>query len=760
MKTRLRNDHKLHPQFTNVLITAPLIAALLPASQFATAADPGTLALEEIIVTARKREESVQDVPVAVTALSAAELQRSSIRDLRDITPYVPNLLVEKVTALQGGAAISIRGVSYQEIDKSLDPGIGVLLDDVYLGTNAGQILENFDIERLEVLRGPQGTLFGKNTIGGALAIFRTAPTKEFGGKVQGTMGDFGRQDIRGLLNLPMTEDGGVKLWASKLKNDGYIKNTTFNDDVGGQNYRNGGLTVAYDLTDDFAVEFTYERTEDKSDVGAWANFNKYFGEFPYPTADAPADLAGLLPFSAGLGDTGFRIFDTGSDDDHNSQNGRNDGDTNQDYYNLTLNYEFGDWALTSITGYINRNEKARLEYDANHFEFLTIESKTDYEQFSQEVRLNGTIGDVEITSGLYYWDSNYDANSVTYDLFEWLAQLPDGSVGTLSQHGDTKSYAAFSSVDWSLTDKITLSAGLRYTYEEKKLEAIGQQFFLPDGTPLQPPVPEASDDADWDKWSPRLGAQYHFTDEVMVYTSFSQGFKSGGFFGRITSGDNIRKFNPEQVDTYEIGLKSMWWDQRVRVNAAIFSSDYKDKQEEIIVSDPSGNVDTVVVNASDATMDGLELEVSALVYEGLTLFTQGGYLDASYDEFLIDGIPGVPTDGSDLDMRNAPEYTFGAGINYVHTLLGHSQMSYDVTYNWRDSYHSIFSNDPLGKVESAGFWNANIDYHYKDMLTVSVYGRNLGDERYYRAVAIPPISTFGQWNEPRNYGVTVTYEF
>ena len=727
-----------------------------------TAQAQNTLALEEIIVTARKREESIQDVPVSVTALSAAELQRSSLRDLRDITAYVPNLLVNKVTALQGGASIAIRGVSYQEIDKSLDPGIGVLLDEVYLGTNAGQILENFDLERLEVLRGPQGTLFGKNTIGGAIAVFRTAPTKELGGKVQGTVGDFNREDIRGLLNLPMTENGGIKLWGSRLKNDGYIKNTTFNDWVGGQNFSNVGATIAYDITEDFDVSFTYERTQDKSDVGAFANFNKYFDEYPYSTgqADAPADLAGFFPLINGLGDTGFRQFDTGSDEDHNSQNHRNDGDTNQDYSNLILNYDLGDWEVKSITGYVDRNEHALTEYDANHFEFLSVYADTDYQQFSQELRLNGSIGDVEMTSGLYYWYSDYDTHSTTYDLFEWLGGLPDGSVGTISQHGETESYAAFTSADWAVTDKITLSAGVRYTYEEKTLEPVGQQFFLPDGTPLQPPVSAVHSDENWDKWSPRLGAQYSFTDNVMTYVSYSEGFKSGGFFGRITSGSNVRKFNPEEVSTYEIGLKSTWLDQRLRANAAIFSSDYTNKQEEIIVSDPDGNVDTVVVNASDATMDGAEIEVSAALYEGLTGFIQGGYLDAAYDEFLIDGIPGVPTDGSSLDMRNAPEYTFGTGLNYVHSIFGHSEMSYDVTYNWRDSYQTIFDNDPLGETDAAGFWNANIDFTYKEMLTVSVYGRNLGDERFYRAVAIPPVTTFGSWNEPRNYGVTVTYNF
>lgn len=727
------------------------------------------LQLEEIIVTARKREESIQDVPVAVTALSAAELQRSSIRDLRDITAFVPNLLVDKVSALQGGAAIAIRGVSYQEIDKSLDPGVGVLLDGVYLGTNAGQILENFDLERLEVLRGPQGTLFGRNTIGGAIALYRTAPTKEMGGKVQGTLGDFGRQDARGLLNLPMTENGGVKLWASSLKSDGYIENTTIDDDVGGQNYKNGGVTVAYDVTEAFDLAFTYERTDDKSDVGAWANDNKYFNEFPYPipgNPPTPADLAGLLPVvTPGTPYTGnpvgFRDFDPGSDEDHSSQTGRNEGDSTVDFVNLTMNYDMEDWVMTAITGYIDRSEKSRLEYDANSIPFLDVESDTDYSQFSQELRVNGNIGDVSLTGGLYYWHSDYNTDSVTNDLFEWLAGFPDGSVGTISQEGETESYAAFTSADWRLTEKLTLNAGVRYTWEEKTLEPVGQQFFLADGTPLSPDPTRPQATENWDKWSPRIGAQYQFTDDLMSYVSYSEGFKSGGFFGRITlaTAGSLRSFNPEEVSTTELGLKSTWWDQRLRVNAAIFTSDYTDKQEEIIVADAGGNVDTVVVNASDATLSGAELEISAALYEGLTAYAQGGYLDAEYDEFRTD-VPGLPTDASGLEMRNSPEFTYGAGLNYVHPIFQHSEMSYDVTYNWRDDYLTIFDNDPIGEVDAAGFWNANIDLRYKDMLTVSIFGRNLGDERFNRTVAIPPISTFSQWNEPRNYGVTVTYEF
>ncbi|MCR9104449.1 MAG: TonB-dependent receptor [Gammaproteobacteria bacterium] len=733
-----------------ILSAAVLASSVAPSVAIAQQA---ALALEEVIVTARKREETIQTVPVAVTALTQ-ELQRSSVRNLQDIQQFVPNLLIDKVTALQGGAAIAIRGVSYQEIDKSLDPGIGVLIDGVYLGTNSGQILENFDIERMEVLRGPQGTLFGKNTIGGAINIIRTKPTREWGARVQGTWGDFGRQDIRGVFNAPLNEDGGLKVFASKLQSDGHIYNTTYNDDAGGQDYQNLGATIDYDFTDNFNMMFTYERIEDHSEVGAWANFNK--------TAD---DVDGPdFACSFFLPDTsGCSAFDTGSDEDNNSQNAPNNAETTNDFYNLTFNYTVGDWTLTSITGYINRNEFTRLEYDANAFEFLSIESDTAYEQFSQELRVSGSIGDVELTTGLYYWDSEYDAQSFTFDLFEFLAGLPEGSVGTISQHGETESLAVFASADWSVTDRLTLNLGGRYTYEEKLLTPVGQAFLFADGSPLSPPGDVVTGDDDYAEFSPRIGVQYDLTDSVMAYASYSEGFKSGGFFGRITSAENIRGFDPETVETYEVGLKSTILNDRLRMNLAIFSSEYKDKQEEVIVADPDGNVDTVVLNASDASMDGAELEVTALLFEGLTFFGQAGYLDAGYDEFLIPDIPGIAPDGSALEMRNTPEFTFGAGLSYVHSLFQNSEMSYNVNYSWRDEYVTIFNNDPLGEVDALGFWNANIDYRFADddnALTISVYGRNLGDERYRRAVLIPPISSFGQYNEPQNFGVTLTYEF
>ena len=519
-------------------------------------------------------------------------------------------------------------------------------------------------------------------------------------------------------------------------------------------------MTLAYQFTEKLDASFTAQRTIDKSQVGAWADFNKF-------DLAVPQDAACLL--SPGFG--GCYLFDTGSDENHSSTNAPNSADTTNDFYSLNISYKMNDWMITAITGYIDRDESSRQEYDANSLEFLYVNVNEDYSQFSQEVRATGNIGDVVLTTGLYYWQSEYDAAQTSYDLWKYLptgpfptnsfgGTWPVGTRAIIKQHGENTSYAAFASADWSLTEKLTLNLAARYTYDERSLEPSSSQFQSEDGTPLVPGGDTIKVDADWDQVSPRIGGQYNFTDDLMAYVLYSEGFKGGGFFGRITSIDNVRKYNPETVETYEAGIKSDWWNQRLRINAAMFSSKYKDKQEDIIVTDPSGLIDTVVVNASSATMDGLEVEMTALLTEGLTLVAQGGYLDASYDKFQIAGIAGVPDDASNLKMRNTPEYTFGAGLSYVRPVFSDSEMSYNLNYSWRDSFVTIFNNDPLGDVDATGFWSANMDLKFRDMLTVSVYGRNLGDERYYRAVLIPPLVSFGQWNEPRNYGITVTYDF
>jgi iron complex outermembrane receptor protein len=723
-----------------------------------------SFALEEVIVTARKREESLQDVAVSVTAITE-QLTRSSVRNLQDIQDFVPNVTIDKTPGTQG-ASIAIRGISFQETDKSLDAPIGVILDGVYLGVTAGQLLNNFDIERVEVLRGPQGTLFGKNTIGGAVNVIRSAPTKELGGELRIAAGDWDKQEVNGLINLPLTDKGGVKLYASSLQHDGYIKNNIIGDDIGAVDYKQYGATVAFDVTDNFDLSLTMERIDDDSEMGgAWANFNKTSDFACFTTLGL--GIPGIPDSTAPFG-TGCKDFDDESDKDHSSQNGRNTGEVTNDYANLTMNWMLGDWRLTSITGYLNREDSSRVEYDASRTEFLYVETATDYEQTSQEFRINGNVGEnINVTGGLYYWDSEYKQFQESFDMWyffgfnEAMGFGPGDISQDLNGEGSNTAYSAFASVDWTLTDRLLLNLGGRYTWEEKTFSGqSGNYIYVPTGVPIIPQGPTRNLKDDWTEFSPRVALQYTVNDDMMVFGSYSSGFKSGGFFARTQFIDTLNSYDPEYVDTYELGIKSEWMDNRMRFNATVFYSDYTDKQEDIIVADANGTVGTIVSNASDVEIMGLELELTAAITSKLTVFLQAGIIDSEYSEFDADITgDGVITDNSGLSIRNTPENTFGAGGNWVQP-LSFGDLAVNYNYFWRDEFQTIFDNDPLGVVESAGFHNASVDINFLDHYRLSFYGRNLSDERYARVVLIPPVSNFGQYNEPRNYGVEFSLKF
>ena len=747
------------------LLTA-ILATIWSAAAPLAIAQEERLALEEVIVTARKREESMQDVPVSVTSVSE-QLNRSTVQSLQDIHNYVPNVNIDKISS-NNGASISIRGISFQETDKSLDPPAGVILDGVYMGVVAGGLLENFDMQRVEVLRGPQGTLFGKNTTAGALNIIRTAPTREWGARIQAGAADWNRRELRAVVNTPLTDNGGLKLYGSKSEHDGYIENNVYGDDIGIEDYQQFGATVSFNLTENFDLSFTAERIEDDSDVGAYANFNSFndlaclISIGGVPAAGIPAEASGAPAGS------GCEQMDTESGEDNSSVNEPNTSAVTNDYYNLTMNWALGDWMLTAITGYVDREEDFRAEYDASQVEFLYILAQQDYTQFSQEIRVNGNINDaINLTAGVYYWDSEYDQFQESFDLWYYLGVGfgPEGGLGpgAISQQldgtGQNTAYAAFASVDWQISENWMLNLGGRLTYEERKLDTTTPNFVLnPAGIAIVPFGPLQEFEDDWTNFSPRIALSYDLNEDLMLFGSFSSGFKSGGFFARTQNVNDINSYDPEFVDTYELGMKSEWFDNRLRFNATAFYSDYEDKQEEVITNLGGGNVTTIVNNAADAEISGLELEFTAQLTRGLTAFLSIGFLDAEFSKFIVSDAQGNEVDNSGLELRNAPEQTVGAGLSYF-VPLSFGEFSAHYNYRWRDEYHTILDNNPQGLVDSGDFHNASIDLSFGEHYRLSVYGRNMGDERYARVVPIG-ITTFGSYSPPEHYGVEFTANF
>lgn len=727
-------------------------ATVLPMASYAQ--DDG-YALEEVTVTARKRAESLQEVPVAVTAITG-QLQNSAVRNLKDLQNFVPNVSIDSTPA-SSAASISIRGISFQEPDKSLDPPVGVILDGVYLGTASGQLMDSFDLERVEVLRGPQGTLFGKNTIAGAVNIIRTAPTKEFGIKAKIGLGDFGQQEVKAVVNTPLGESGGLKIYANKSESDGYIKNNIVGRRIGGDDFEQLGATVAFDVTESFDLALTVERVEDGKDMGSFSNFNDY-STVPCLISLGYLDGANAGPYT-GVPGAGCMDLDAQSGEDNSSMNTANDASATNDFASLTMNWTIGDWQLTSITAQVDRDESFDLEYDSSSVEFLTVAGASTYEQFSQELRINGRIAsNVNLTAGLYYWDSEFTQTQTGSQLWGWIAPFPTDTVQVLNNNGSNTASAVFASLDWSITDSWSLNLGGRYTQEEKTFSAAAAGFMSPTFGVLVPDGPVQDFDDNWSEFSPRVALQYTVNDDLMVFGSYSSGFKSGGYFARSTIPD-ANSYDPETVNTAELGLKSQWLNDRVRLNATAFLTDYDDKQEEVIIQDGL-TANTVVRNASTVEIKGLELEFAAQLTSALSMYANLGLLDSNYTDFMADiNGDGTATDNSGLKLRNAPETTFSLGADYVQP-LSFGELSVHYNYRWADEYQTVFNNHPLGKVDALGMHNASIDLAFSENYRLSVYGRNLTDERYARVVIIPGFTHFGQYNAPRTFGAEFTVNF
>jgi iron complex outermembrane receptor protein len=724
------------------------------------------LALEEVMVTATRRTESIQDVPVSVTSIGS-ELKEASLRRLDDIQSYTPNVYLRKHHAAPGGLSVAIRGVSSSEYDKSFDPAIGVIMDGMVLGTVSGSMLQNFDTKQIEVLRGPQGTLFGKNTTGGVINVIRGDVTQEWGVDASVTLGEDGREDYKAVVNVPIIENTlGLKFMGSSISSDGAFENRTLNKDVGGDDVQTLGVAALWTPTENFSVKFHYENFQDESDIGIYSNGNG-------PQVDSGAlacTLEGVLwPVACQATDIADEDNVTGA------RNGTNDSET--DISILTVNWDLENFLLTSITAYQDKDEHYLNNFDPSPADFLYLDYFNQWEQFSQELRVTSQFSDtIEFVAGVYYWDVEYeqvwDVGRLHWNLdrIGAIAGSP-GAAGftedTLSTNGqaqDTESIAAFFSGDWNINEQWTITAGLRWTEEEKDFSGGDGGLFYQAGDP-RPDITTKYKDFDdkWDEFTPKVGFQYRPNDDMMVFGSYTEGFKSGGFFGRQANFTDVdASYDPEYVETWELGLKSVWMDGRMIFNPTIFLNNYDDKQESVLIPINLSNVATVVRNASTLEIFGLEMELIFQVTEAWNIRASYGYLDAEYDDFFAD-LNGdqIVTDNSDLTPRNTPEHSFGLTSSYT-VQVGPGALTAMAAYRWRDEVYTLAGNKPESLLDSIDNLDATISYVWGDDANyrLSVYGRNITDEREGQYAEIAGLTGWYSWNEPSNYGVEFAVSF
>ena len=753
------------------------------------------LVLEEVVVTARKQEESSQSVPIAITAISK-ELESSTIRNLTDLNGFAPNVQIgEDGSRGGGGASIAMRGISPTRTDdNSFDAPIAVMVDGIYLGSLAGQVIENFDLERIEILRGPQGTLFGKNTVGGVINVIRTRPTGEFGAKLKATLGEDGMQEFRAVVNTSLIEDKlALKLFATTIEDDGLIKNITTGADSGAKDYKNFGATFLWTPNDRFEASLTIENLNDTSLLNAYhTNYNLGPGVLPAPDDITQTDRSGGFLSCTIFPQICRMSLDTPGVAEANQDN---NAELDTDAITLNMRYDLTDnLTLVSVTGARDMTEYRIYDFDASSADFITIERWNDYEQFSQELRLDGNWDNVTLTAGLYYWNSEFTQDWVTAGPFwailiggvigpqaNWelcqagvfdplhcdrgLASFPADDNQILFETQETTSVAAFAQVDWTFAEDWTLTAGLRWTEEEKVFRA-GQAYHTSTGRARLRNFPTYSDlDRTWTEVSPKLGLTYQINDNSMVYASYSEGFHSGGFFG---VNQNIRDFErdqyqPEFAESLEVGYKSMLFNNRLRLNATFFQNDFIDKQESAVEVDPdTSTVQSVFRNAADAEYRGFELETEYLVNEYLRVFLNYGYLDASYKEFITD--VNTPTgvvfdaDMSHLTPQDAPENTIGVG-GTVTIPLGSGAVEIYAKYSRIDEIETDLMNAIGTQADPRKNVTAQIGY-FADNWSLAVFGRNLTDERSETFVAVGTLFGAGSLNRGRTIGAEFAYEF
>jgi iron complex outermembrane receptor protein len=718
--------------------------------------------LEEITVTARKREESMQDVGISVSALSETEIQRQFARDIQDLANIAPNLIVDDTGQGPGGtAAIFIRGVGVADLEKNFDPAVGVSVDGVFIGSTAGALLRSIDLARVEVLRGPQGTLFGRNTVGGMINLERTRPTGELGGRFRAGVENYDTWYADGIFNFALTDDLAVKLTASiRDQGEGYYDNKTFNRDQGRQEYTNLGANFLWNPTDTLELEYTFNKEELDQDTPALVNLTRpdqlFCTAYGYC---APSIGETITGDPLGVAGGGGRppappSFETNITPTEAIVPAFMDAFLDTETHILEARWDITEaLRLDYIYGRWESDEDSLQDWDGVPELLYHTQRPGEWEQDSHELRFTWDDGGaLSAQAGVFLWDSEYESRMRSYIGFAVPGLVLDIPQTT---NQTTESIAAFFEADWRLNDKFTFTFGGRYTEDEKESRQFGEVNTLDQGRTSHP-------SEKWDEFTPRIGLKYFHNEDVMLFATYSVGYRSGGFNGRVASLEEaIQPYEPETVDNYELGIKSELFDNRLRLNATIFTMEYNDKQEELQL--PSDQTDTgqktVVINPSSATISGFELDMQAYVTDGLSLRANLGYLDSEYDDFVYTDVEGAVVDLSNLEFRRAPEWTGTIDATYEWEVGGGNAWVRG-SYRYIDDHYTSITNNIESENGSQGLVDASVNYAIGD-LQFSLFGRNLTDEdTFTHGYEVAGLWSYASVRRPRTYGLEVVYNF
>jgi len=727
--------------------------------------------IDEIIVSAQKRKKAAQEVPISMSVFTGLELEALNLSNVAEVARYTPNL--EWDTSFFGASnssSIFIRGVGQGAnfAEHSSDPGVGIYLDGVYIGRSVGSTLGVLDISQVEVLRGPQGTLFGKNTIGGAVTLVSTRPTAAFSGWADATTGSDSRSDLRLAVNLPITDQVWTRFSAASLNQDGYgnsLQDGTEFGEINTDTVRGALRWLAGDdLTIDFIADWT--RTREASPINTLI----------FANAD-PLSLTGAYNFFVAPTNT-VDGFGTGVPWDSrfvtpgnftNYATGQSGSDLNSQGVTAIIDWRPGELEFTSITAYREMDSSWAMDVDLSPLTVVEDIIGLDQYQFSQEFNLQGRHGSLDWLIGLYYFDEKAsafggviivpDVATVEFDplfgvpnpLFGVPLSSPgvaEGDVPLVNDHS-ARSAAVFSHLEYEFSEHLSGFAGLRYTSEEKSVSN-------PAGIGL---VASNGNSETFTNASPTLGLQYFPNEGLQIYGSVSQGFKSGGFNTLvIVPRQDYLPYAPEEVTSYELGVKSSH--DRYTVSAAAFFADYEDIQIAVL-----NGVEPQTLNAAEAEIKGVELELVAVLTTDLKLQAGVGYLDAEYTRLDEAGLAGLVIPVTlDSKLMDTPEWSFNLNLIYSTELQRIGRLTIRGDYSWRDkSYKDAINTEELVQ-DAFGLLHAaatlvSENRRWEFML----FGDNLTDETYIRSGGGNKPSfgvAFANFARPRTWGLRVQYRF
>ncbi|MBK1970261.1 MULTISPECIES: TonB-dependent receptor [Brevundimonas] len=704
--------------------------------------------VDDIIVSARRRDEALKDVPVSVSAMSAERLEQTGATDITALQQQTPNATVQVARGSNSTLISFIRGIGQQDPLWGFEPGVGLYVDDVYVARPQGAVLDIFDIERIEVLRGPQGSLYGRNTVGGAIKYVTSRLDPDMPElTLRGAYGSYNQIDLLAQGSMPVTDKLRIGAAVASYNRDGFGKNLNTGAEHYDKDVIAGRVSVEFQPYDNAFFRLAYDRVEDRS--------NPRHGHRERPGVGPGAGVPGsVYDTYAGLGD-------------------RNKVTT--EGVSLTAQVDLNDvWTFKSITAYRTGDTDTLIDFDNTPAPTLDIPAVYGDHQFTQELQALFSTDRIQGVAGIFYLDGTASG------AFDTIAQNFGIVIGTAG-YVETTSVALFTDVNLDLTDRLHLGLGARYTIDDKTGHVFRANYLGATRSPLlggtaRNPILLRTDytrSKSFDQFTPKVSLSYDFSDRITGYASYSKGYKSGGFDMRgdaILTPDTVNGYEPETVDSYEIGLKGSAFNRRLNFASAIFYNEYQDQQITTQVPAPGG-IASFVDNVGASKFHGAEFEGSLILTDSLTANFAVGYLDSKFEKFIrYNLVTQQYEDISDLVvLQNAPKWTGYLGLTWQGQLAG-GALAVTPSVSYRDDYSQF--EYPNADLDQEAFALVDLSIVWTDpsnKWTVGLYGKNLTDEEYRVGgynFAKTPVGDFyndsviGYYGPPRTVTASLQYKF